>query len=213
MARVPGHDDAVGGDGEVEAPLLRHAGEHPGRLPDDGGEIDRVAGCDGLRVGRLGERQQGVGQPGQVPRLLEHLFQRFAILLRPAVVRDRDFHEAAHGGQRAAQLVGRVGHEPLLAIDVIGHLVEETVDRPREPVQLVAAPLHRQPFAELAGPEILGYLQDGGHRPGRPPGEPPARQRREQRDDGADDQQFPHQAGEAVVEAGGVGADPHVIRG
>ncbi len=79
----------------------------------------------------------------------------------------------AEPGERAAQLVGRVGHEPLLAPGAVLDPVEHGVHRAGEAGHLVAGGGHGHPPVEPAGADARDLPADGLDRAQRPADEHP----------------------------------------
>jgi hypothetical protein len=102
------------------------------RVLDDHGKVDQLMVVDSLLA--LGEREQCVDQLFLLLVLLERVATRLPERLTCGVrVGDHHLEQRARGGQRRAQLVRRIGHEPPLR--VVG-LLERTQHPPRdEPAQ------------------------------------------------------------------------------
>ena len=125
----------------------------------------------GALVG-AGDEQQVVGEPLEADRLVEH-----AGVGREQVglVRVGEVHLelGADAGERAAQLVGRIGDEPLLALSGIVDPLEHVVHGASEARDLVVAGRHRHPAVQVAAADGRHLGADGLDRTERPADDPP----------------------------------------
>ena len=113
--------------------------------------------------------------------MVEHIPERGAVILGAAVLGRGDLQRILDGRQRAAEFVGRVSHELMLAFHVAGHLVEQPVDCQRQPVEFVGSPLRFQAIPQPRRFERLRRAQNFAQRLRGPQGEPVAGQRCQQR--------------------------------
>ena len=162
---------------------------------------------------RLREDQQVVGDLREVAGRLEHVGEQFLPISGCLILRDRHLQRTLQRRQGAAKLVGRVGHELLLLVDVARDRVEQSVDGLREQVEFVAIATDWQPVPQPRGPEPLGGVEDVGQRSGGPPRQPEGRQRCQHGEREADREQDAEEPREILLEQGREHADADVVGG
>ncbi len=138
----------------------------------------------------LREREQVVDRAAHPVDFLAHALEHVALGGRERAAAQIDIELGAHDGQRRAQLVGRVGDEPLLLGDALLEAVEHRVQGHGEVTDLVGRPRHGDPFVQVVDPDLLGLRRHPVDRQERLAREHPAaeRGRRERRRDGEEKQ-------------------------
>ncbi len=95
--------------------------------------------------------QQVLGQRDQSPHLVVDGVERLGQLLRLPRLRQRQLDLGEHQGQRRAQLVAGLGHEPALSLQAVVEPLEHGVEGERQPAQLVVRAGQRESLARAAG--------------------------------------------------------------
>jgi len=179
---------------------------HAGRC-----DAHRHVADDRAEVHHLPARRRAAVEPGGGQEVLDHPAQaqgvvEHALRGRPPArgvgVAQGHLELGPHASQRAAELVGGVGHEGALAAAGLLEPVEHAVERNPEPVDLIVGGGQGQAPRGARARDLLGALAQCAHRAqGRADGDPGDRgeQREQQRD--ADQQGGLHDA-DAVGHAG-----------
>ncbi|WUL68964.1 hypothetical protein OG943_08490 [Amycolatopsis sp. NBC_00345] len=110
---------------------------------------------------------------------------------RAGVAGELDLHRGALDRQRGAQFVGRVRHEPALAVERRFKAVEHVVEGFGQFGEFVSRAVQREPFVQIGRGQPARGRGDRVQRPERPAGQPPAcrhRHRHRHRDHGHRDQ-------------------------
>ena len=130
----------------------------------------------------LGQQQQLIDERAEAAALVDDFAQQVLVFVDRAIAVERHFDRALDGGQRRAQLVGGVGDELAVAVQIVGDQVEKAIDRRRQLVQFVAGAADRQSLFHAARPQPIGGVNDLRERMRGPARQPEAAQRRDQHD-------------------------------
>jgi hypothetical protein len=160
-----------------------------GDIPGDDVQLDR------RRMGDpplpLSQCQKGVDQPLLLFVLLQHLLTGLPECARAGVgIAQHHFHHRANGGERSAQLVGGVGHEPALSLEGAFQSAQQSVDRVSELPELIARAGQGKTPMKVGLRDLLGGGCDRPQRPEHSPRHQPAEQPGDERHDGQRDSGF-----------------------
>ena len=136
-----GHADGTVAGGGVEP------------VGDAGGQVHEIDGTGLDRQGPLLGAcafEQVVGQCDQPPHLVVDGVQRLGQLLGRSRLRQCQLDLGEHQGQRCAQLVAGLGHEPPLPLQPVVEPLEHGVEGDRQPSQLVVGRGKREPLPSTA---------------------------------------------------------------
>ena len=115
----------------------------------------------------------------------------------------------AKGGERAAELMGRVGHELLLRADQQIEAGDHVVEGARQLAHLGGALRGVGPHGEVAGPGTPRGVAQVGERPAHPERQPAARHGDRGEHDQGHARRAPASSGDLAVDARGGHAGPH----
>ena len=160
----------------------------------------------GVTLVGASHEDQVVGEPLEADGLVEHagVGREQIGLLRVGEVH---LELGADAGERAAELVGRVGHEPLLALRGSVHPLEHVVHGAGQARHLVVARRHRHPAVQITASDAGHLRTDRFDRAQRPTHQPPEQHGQHGDHERDRDDEGPDEGGDALLDVVGGGPD------